>query len=692
VERTVSDKDLSGALAPGQDLSALVGDWLERFPGFFISAADVHSIVRELRQNYPDRVAQTISAANRVCLHRIVILGQEFDLGEPINWQKDYLSGHTWPMLPYWRLERIRLDDDSDIKYPWELSRFHHGVQLGKAYALTGDEKYAREFVAQFRDWTAENPVYHGANWACTMEVAIRAVNLIWSAFLIRQSAAFSAEVRLLFLKAMLAHGRFIFRNLEYSERLVSGKLQPLNGNHYLSDLVGLGCLALLFPFFKEAARWQSFAINEFCREVVSQVDADGVDHEYSCNYHRLVFEMAASLIRLVQLHGVSLPQEVLRRAERMAEFIWQYSKPDGRAPLVRDIDSGRFLILGNQELETHTHAQAIGAVLFGRADLLTWPLPEDLFWLFGRRCLELQQDDSRKRPPPRSRGFKHSGFYVLREGPLYLLALACPVGMKGHCGHSHNDLLSFELHAHGQTFLADPGAYVYSRYPHWRNRFRATSSHNTVQVDGQEINAFDPRQLFSISNHVAPWVRHWITNEQFDSLEAEYRLPDTAPAGICHRRQFYFNKTEGFWMITDHLLGSGTHTLETRFHFNHHLNVTVAGNRLVAAAQDAPASRLLLIPCLCAGERLQLEEGWVSSVYGSKHPATVAKYTYVGSLPFEQRYLLLPTGSARPARSAHALQQALAAPLCAIQTAPLEGLWRTHAAPEQRALPQPVA
>ena len=37
----------------------------------------------------------------------------------------------------------LRLDEPCDIKVPWELSRCHHWVTLGRAYALEADPRYA---------------------------------------------------------------------------------------------------------------------------------------------------------------------------------------------------------------------------------------------------------------------------------------------------------------------------------------------------------------------------------------------------------------------------------------------------------------------------------------------------------------------------------------------------------------------
>ena len=56
---------------------------------------------------------------------------------------------------------------------------------------------------------------------------------------------------------------------------------------------------------------------------------------------------------------------------------------------------------------------------------------------------------------------------------------------------HTHNDLLSFELNINGQDLIVDPGTYLYTSSPSFRNEFRSTRKHNTIEVDGEEQNEF---------------------------------------------------------------------------------------------------------------------------------------------------------------------------------------------------------
>jgi hypothetical protein len=55
-------------------------------------------------------------------------------LGDTINWQRDFKSGKAWDLKPPSQLDILDLKNPSDVKVPWELSRFHQVWWLGKAY------------------------------------------------------------------------------------------------------------------------------------------------------------------------------------------------------------------------------------------------------------------------------------------------------------------------------------------------------------------------------------------------------------------------------------------------------------------------------------------------------------------------------------------------------------------------------
>lgn len=102
----------------------------------------------------------------------------------PIDWQVDFKSGWRWDPTTLGVTSPIGHKPGVDIKVPWELARLQHLLTLAAGFALGGQlgfaaaQAYAREFRDQVLDFIAFNPAGLGVNWACAMDVAIRAANL----------------------------------------------------------------------------------------------------------------------------------------------------------------------------------------------------------------------------------------------------------------------------------------------------------------------------------------------------------------------------------------------------------------------------------------------------------------------------------------------------------------------------------
>ena len=130
----------------------------------------------------------------------------------------------------------------------------------------------------------------------------------------------------------------------------------------------------------------------------------------------------------------------------------------------------------------------------------------EETFWLLGAdapRAFRALTADARR---PGRRRFADGGFYVLRGAETHLVVDCGEVGMRGRGGHGHNDILSFELFLNGFNVVTDCGAYLYTASREWRNLFRSTAFHNTVQVDDEELNRFvGPDALWQLHYDAKP-------------------------------------------------------------------------------------------------------------------------------------------------------------------------------------------
>lgn len=598
---------------------------------FFLSIADRDRDVRAFDERFPDARAQVIAAADRVLAHEFDLLGSgPMRLGSPLPWLSDFKNGGGWPLDYCTEINYGEIYGPSDVKIPWELSRSQYVTRLGQAYWLTGDDRYAAEFVSEVHDWIDRNPYAFGVNWACAMDVALRAVSWLWGFhFMSDAPASRDRRFRTSFMRALYMHAEFILTYLERAD---------VNGNHYLCDGVGLVFLGTFFRGARRAGRWLAVGREIVEQEIFRQTTADGVDFEQSTAYHRLVLECFLTSYELLARHGHVVPADCRARLERMCEFVQGYTKPDGRAPLIGDADDGRVQILGlpgEHGTNDHRYLLSTAAVLFNRSDFKTsagrcW---DETFWLLGPDACR-RFDTLPAGEPQASTAFPDGGVYVLRAPATDTHAIVdcAEVGMNGRGGHGHNDVLSFELFMAGCNLVTDCGSYLYTTSREWRNRFRSTAFHNGVQVDGEEVNRFvSPEALWQLQYDAVPFGADLVREKDVDIVRAGHRGYERLAAPVTHVREFAMDRACPRLVIRDRIDGSGSHTLTWRFHLDPEVTAEARGRdvRLVCGAQE-----FLLRSDLPQEFVLSLESGWVSPRYGVKVPAVVVVWHGRAMLP----------------------------------------------------------
>lgn len=93
---------------------------------FFFNPDDKDKIIETIRNEYPESIAKTLKDADEICNHTFDLLGSgKTKLGKELDWHLDFKSGFRWNPKTYYLGTRkhVTLDDDSDVKVPWELSR-----------------------------------------------------------------------------------------------------------------------------------------------------------------------------------------------------------------------------------------------------------------------------------------------------------------------------------------------------------------------------------------------------------------------------------------------------------------------------------------------------------------------------------------------------------------------------------------
>jgi uncharacterized heparinase superfamily protein len=572
-------------------------------------------------ERHPERVAGILAAAERTDRLEFDVLGSgPTPLGPVLNWQRDFKSGREWPLDLAWRIDYANLGEPSDVKVAWELSRFHPVAWLGQAYWLTGDERWARRWRRLVESWLDANPPGRGVNWAVPMEVAIRAANWILGFGWFYGSPSVDEAFWLRLLASLWRHAEAIRWNLEY---------QRVLGNHYVSNGTGLVLLGAFFADSRQGRRWLRTGRRILEREIRRQVHPDGVSYEKSVSYHRLVLEcFYLGLIR-GEAAGARFSSGYRERLERMFEFTAAYTRADGSTPLVSDADDGRVHRFAPEDRFTdHRHALAVGAALFGRADFAraAGPWHQEPLWLLG--------PDAARAPapagePPGSRAFAAGGYYVMRGPDTHTVLDGGAIGIEGDAGHGHNDVLSFELHAPGGTFIVDSGTYLYTSDPAAHRAFASTAAHNTVVVDGQEIAEF-ARLWHLAADHTAPRVLEWASEDDEDRWTAEHHGYTRLPEPVVHRRSVRFRRSAREWLVRDQLFGRGRHHAELFLHLSPDAVVDRVDDRTVDVTLGEGCLRIR------ADDPLELVSGWVAPSYGVRRPAPVLRAVRDGMVPFE--------------------------------------------------------
>lgn len=165
--------------------------------------------------------------------------------------------------------------------------------------------------------------------------------------------------------------------------------------------------------------------------------------------------------------------------------------------------------------------------------------------------------DAPRLELPPAPDGvatFEHSGFVVVRDGPLWL-AFRCGRSAPDFLPpHAHADALSLQLWWEGRPLLVDPGTSTYEPGA-VRAEERGTGAHSTIAVDGAD----QFRVWGAFRSGPLPEVR--LRYVRPGAIEASVAWP----RGIRHIRRIEWDAAAGDVLVLDVVEGKGTHDLASR-------------------------------------------------------------------------------------------------------------------------------
>ena len=553
------------------------------------------------------RYSSAFSYADRHVNNELYAHNSWYKYGKTIDWTADHSFDHY-------------------DEWIFQLNRHYCWVYLSEAYWASGDEKYAKAFVNQLNGWIDQCIVPEkrwnsvGSVWR-TLDAGLR-VQKNWPDVLYRflSSPSFDDETIIKMIKSFYNHAIHL-------------------RNHWLAvEMNGLYVVGGLFPEFKEAEDWRSFAVDKLYEQELEMFYPDGAQVELSPFYHSLSVSSMVSVYRFARLNGYKIPDEFVTRLERTYDCFMKLRMPDGKMPSINDsqwIDSKDFLLEASE--------------LFPDRDDFAY------FASDGKKG---------KKPSFTSVWLPGAGWYVMRSGwdrdAFYALFEVGPYG----AGHQHEDKLSFILYAFGQRLITEFGYYSYDN-SEWRRYALSSRGHNVAMVDGKEQNrqgiyereySSRIKQNEGIRYSTKPLPNIWVTNKRYDLGEGFYSegYGDVFDTSVTHQRIIKFVKNK-YWIVTDVFTPSDTlnHTYDTWFHFNTSSYGTDTNMGIIYSNASNSANVAIIslsgksrCNLMCGQEQPEIR-GWKAVPGGGNgyhcEPVATPTFSLSGKGVIQESYLFIP-------------------------------------------------
>lgn len=516
----------------------------------------------------------TLAAADTIMAGHSELLGAtRTDMQDP-DWFLDPLSGKRAPQAEYcFKIDHRREDVIGNVKQVWELSRMHHVTVLAAAYALSGEERYAERAASHLRSWWAKNPFLSGANWMSGIELGVRLISWAWVRRLLDNwpGAPNLFETNEEALCQIWWHQRYLAAFQSHGSSA---------NNHVIAEAAGQLVASLAFDWFEESERWASQAAKLLEVELKRNTFLSGVNREMAFEYHGLVAELGLVAGAEADRAGRPLSEDTWRLLCEMVDVAAAAVDVGLRAPRHGDGDDGRALVLDPAANRWET-LLSTGGELFGAP--AWWPAcrPDALSTALVALAAKHPTD---KRPQRRPCTFSDAGMTIMRATGSDLPEIWCrcdagPHGFLSIAAHAHADALSVEVRHGGVDVLADPGTYCYHGEPKWRQYFRSTLGHNTLELGHQDQSGAGGPFLWArhaqsrqVDLQFGPDGEVTVWSAEHDGYEAL-----TPPA--LHRRTVSIGRDERQVQITDEVHTTGPHPFRLVFHLGPDIEAHLDGD-----------------------------------------------------------------------------------------------------------------
>ena len=523
--------------------------------------------------------------------------------------QKTFLFRHHWAMerthIPHTFNKKIdwTAKPNGDEEWCYMLNRHRYVIDLGQAYALTGDEKYAKGFVTILSDWIQNNPLeerFKNSSWR-RIEAGIRAENWIKGFEYVKNSTHIKPQFFALFISSLYQHGEFLASNFSNFSK---------TSNWGVIEFHGLFNLSLFLDVFTISEVWKSTAINNLSTCMELQILEDGSQWEQSPMYHNEVFHCYLNVNLLAQRFNIPLPKNIVQKTVAMAYANIAWQKPNFKQPMLGDSDDTDI-----RDLIT------LAAVIFKEPTLKSRGfeyIDYDNTFVLDPQQKQAYQSLKVQQPTFSSIYQEASGDFYMRSSWDSNANYASFHIKKLGGGHGHDNLLHINLFGNGRDYLVDPGRYTYVNNK-WRDYFKSSNNHNSLEVDGLPNSIYN--DSWSNTFEAIAVNQFTKTTATFDYAEATNYAYNRLEDPVSTKRRILFLKPD-VWLIVDSFNGKESHTYTQNFIFPNDKITKDLDGLLTTYTTDNLRIRPL------KNVDITLNDGWFSSEYNLKTPSKKAVFS----------------------------------------------------------------
>jgi hypothetical protein len=573
-----------------------------------------------LSNDWPSEIlAQTSDAVKALTSGELVLLGRRWH-DSPLNnidpklWFLDPCTNELWPGKETFCYDiSYRYSSKyGDVKFVWELNRLQFLQPIAAFCLQTNDVALYKRTIGIVLAWMEANPPFRGINWPSGIELAMRLVTIAIIVASAPNSDAIDASTRRQIRACIAAHAFWLARY---------PSLYSSANNHRVAEGLGLLIAGIMVPDAKGAAEYRQVGQEILSEAPLLQFYADGTGVEQSPTYAAFTLEMIIFAMILDADDWIS--NEAKRQLISAGKYLKSLMDRAGNVPHIGDDDEGR-VIAWPPNYEERYVASIVAALagLFEKQDLA--PPSRDLHL----RDVIFRSATEEAHSPAGISTYEAGGYTVVREEVaghgMILVFDHGPLGFLSIAAHGHADALALWLHLDDQPILVDAGTYCYHSGDHWRNYFRSTAAHNTLEVAGESqsltAGAFNWRYKANARLIEGHSCTNWFFRASHDGYVRRF--------GVEHQR-IIRRAVDGF-EIEDILLGNPIcASVATRFFVHPELLVRVDNQTVVVAGKSGDLVRITAGP----EALLELHQGrsanhqnYYSSRFGAKEETTVIK------------------------------------------------------------------